>query len=131
MVRTLAWLAWLVPVFADELALKATTYEGCFDTSEPLEDHGPNEFQSSGACQKQCVLLGKPVMGMTKGTHCWCGDLMPATDSKVKDTKCSSFCVGYDKENCTSGTVLGFSNTADIFFRRRTKTMECLFDGRR
>ena len=115
--RALAWLAFLVPVLAEELALKASTYEGCFDSSEPLQDYGPNEFQSSGACQKQCVLLGKAVMGLTKGTNCWCGDLLPAADSKVNDTKCNSFCVGYDKENCKSGTILDLPNTVLIHFQ--------------
>lgn len=105
--KALSWLGLLVPVLAEELALKAFTYEGCFDSSDPLQDHGSQEFQSSGACQKQCVLLGKAVMGLAKGTNCWCGDLMPAADSKVSDSQCDSFCVGFDKENCTSGTTLG------------------------
>ena len=129
--RTLSWLSLLVPVLAEELALKALTYEGCFDSSDPLQDHGPDEFQSSGDCQKQCVELGKAVMGMTKGTNCWCGDLMPASDSKVNDAKCNSFCVGYDKENCMTGTVLGLLNIMLIIFRRRVETMERLFDRRR
>lgn len=129
--RTLSWLSLLLPVLAEELALKAFTYEGCFDSSDPLQDHGSNEFQSSGACQKQCVLLGKAVMGMTKGTNCWCGDLLPAADSKVNDAKCNSFCVGFDKENCTFGTIVGRPNTVLMLFRRRSQTMERLFDRSR
>ena len=95
-----------MPVLAEELALKAFTLEGCFDSSDPLKDYGPNDFQSSGACQEQCVRLGKAVMGLTKGTNCWCGDLIPAADSKVSDSKCNSFCVGFDKEMCRSGTIV-------------------------
>lgn len=105
--KALALISLLAPVLAADLALKTPTREGCFESSDPLEDHGSDLYQSSGACQKQCVELGKPVMGMTKGTNCWCGDFIPVADSKVSDSKCSSPCAGYDKENCTSGSIPG------------------------
>ena len=103
--KALALISLLAPVLAADLALKALSREGCFESSDPLEDHGDDLFQSSGHCQEQCVGLGKPVMGMTKGTNCWCGDFIPAADSKVSDSKCSSPCAGFDKENCTSATL--------------------------
>lgn len=129
--RALAWLSLVVPVFAEELFLKAFTFEGCFDSSDPLQDHGYNKFQSSGACQEQCVRLGKAVMAMSKGTNCWCGDRMPAADSKVDDSKCDKFCVGFDKEMCTYGTILGPPDNVLTLLRRRTKNMERIFDRRR
>jgi cell wall integrity and stress response component len=99
--KVLSFLSLFDIVLADEVALKAFTHQGCFESSEPLEDEGSQEFQSLGACQKQCVELGKAVMGLAKGSHCWCGDFVPAADSKVPDSKCSSPCVGYDIENCS------------------------------
>lgn len=129
--QALSWMSRSVPVLADQLALKAMTAEGCYATSDPLEDHGPNEFQSSGACQKQCVLLGKAVLGLTKGTNCWCGDQIPAAASKVEDSKCNAFCVGYDKENCMWGTFPGPPSTMLTLFRRRSKNMDRFFDRNR
>lgn len=101
----LSVMSLVVSVLTQDIALKTFTPQGCFDSSDPLEDHGPNEFQSTGACQKQCVLLGKAVMGLTKGTNCWCGDYIPTADAKVSDSQCSSPCVGYDIKTCTWGTI--------------------------
>ncbi|KAF2100122.1 hypothetical protein NA57DRAFT_65882 [Rhizodiscina lignyota] len=80
--------------------MEASTTVGCFATPTPLVDHGSYEFQSSGNCQKVCYELQQPVMGLTSGTNCSCGPLLPPKDSQVDDDKCSTGCAGYDKESC-------------------------------
>ena len=63
-------------------------------------DQGSWTYQSPGYCQKTCVELNKPVMGTTMGSNCWCGSLLPPSDTKVSDSKCNSPCNGYDKDMC-------------------------------
>lgn len=76
------------------------TDEGCFSSSAPLTDQGSATYQSSGYCQPICVDLGYSVMALTEGSNCWCGDMLPAADTKVGDDKCDTPCDGYNKENC-------------------------------
>ncbi|KAF2237435.1 hypothetical protein EV356DRAFT_511559 [Viridothelium virens] len=80
--------------------LRAIQYSGCFSSSYPLQNQGSYTFQSSGACQNECVAQGKPVMGLTSGTNCFCGDQLPPVDTKVADTDCNTPCAGYNKEFC-------------------------------
>ena len=80
--------------------LKPYTYQGCFSSSKPMTDQGSWTYQSPGYCQGLCVKLGKPVMGTTTGSNCFCGDQLPAANSKVSDSKCNTPCFGYDKDNC-------------------------------
>ncbi len=82
------------------LVLNPMTAQGCFSSSEPMQDQGSYMYQSSGYCQKQCAALGKPVMATTQGSNCWCGDLLPAANSKVADDQCDSPCNGFNKETC-------------------------------
>lgn len=89
--------------------MDALSTVGCFATPTPLVDHGSYIYQSSGNCQKICYQLDMPVMGMTSGTNCSCGELLPPENSKVDDDKCSTGCVGYNKESCTSANCLRFS----------------------
>lgn len=84
----------------DNAGLKATTYKGCFSSSDGFEDQGSYTYQSPGYCQKQCVGLNKPVMALTGGSHCWCGDLLPVTSSKTSDSQCSTPCQGYPADTC-------------------------------
>jgi len=84
------------------LVLNAITSEGCFSSSDPMQDQGSYMYQSSGYCQQTCVGLGKAVMGTTSGSNCWCGDELPAANSKVSDDKCNTPCNGYNKANCMS-----------------------------
>lgn len=81
--------------------LRAIQFSGCFSSSYPLQDMGSYTFQSSGACQNECGAQNKPVMGLTSGTNCFCGDQLPPSDSKVDDTDCNTPCAGYNKEFCT------------------------------
>ena len=65
-----------------------------------MQDMGTYTFQSSGACQTECVGRGKPVMGLTSGTDCWCGDQLPPVDTKVSDGECNTPCAGYATDHC-------------------------------
>lgn len=87
-------------VMAQTSGLKTMTYKGCFNSAGGMTDLGSFTFQAPGYCQQQCVDQNKPVMGTTKGSNCWCGDLLPDPDSKVPDSECSSSCDGYDKDYC-------------------------------
>ena len=73
---------------------------GCFSSSKPLKDQGSATFQTSGYCQPICADKNQAVMGLTEGSNCWCGDLLPAENTKVSDDKCDTPCNGYDQENC-------------------------------
>ncbi|KAF6219316.1 hypothetical protein HO133_005141 [Letharia lupina] len=65
-----------------------------------MTDLGSYMYQSPGYCQQQCVNQTKAVMGTTLGSNCWCGDLLPASSSKVSDSECSSKCYGYNLDTC-------------------------------
>ena len=84
--------------------LKTMKGQGCYSSSTPLKDQGTNIYQSSGACQKTCVegSTSYAVMAMTEGSNCFCGDMLPAEDTKVDDSKCDTPCDGYDQEMCKS-----------------------------
>lgn len=75
---------------------------GCYSSSEPLKDQGLYTFQSSGYCKDLCVKLSKPVMALSKGSNCYCGDYIPVASSKVSDSKCNTKCNGYPQETCES-----------------------------
>lgn len=87
------------PVLAQDHVYKPLTDKGCYSSSDPLKDQGPWDFQSSGYCQETCADAGYPVMG-TKGANCWCGDLLPASSSKVPDSKCDTACQGFPDNIC-------------------------------
>lgn len=94
--RGFSLLVVLAPVFALTL-----TPEGCFGSSDPLEDQGPWTFQSLGYCQNLCTDLKQAVMAM-KGQNCWCGDQIPALSTKVVDSKCNISCQGFPADICKS-----------------------------
>lgn len=86
-------------VYAD--ALTSMTYVGCFSSSQPLSDEGSYTYQTSGYCQPICVGQNQAVLGLTGGSDCWCGDLLPPTSSQVDDSNCNTPCNGYNQEMCT------------------------------
>jgi hypothetical protein len=81
--------------------LGTMSYVGCFSSSQPLTDQGPYEYQTQGYCQPICVKQGQAVLGLSKGSDCWCGDELPAASSKVDDSNCDSPCNGFDQDMCT------------------------------
>lgn len=92
-------------------ALNAMTDEGCYNTGEPLEDHGSYTFQTAGNCQPICVGLQKPVMALVNGSNCWCGDLLPPKAAKVDSSNCDTPCNGYNLANCGGNNFWAVSLT--------------------
>jgi len=82
-------------------ALSAMTYEGCFSSSSGLTDQGSYEYQTSGYCQGVCVNATQAVLGLSAGSNCWCGDVLPPASDKVSDSNCNTPCNGYGNDNCT------------------------------
>lgn len=74
---------------------------GCYSSSGDLTNAGTYEYQTSSHCQATCLGLSKPVLGLTQGGDCWCGDLLPAADTEVSLSECNVSCFGYS-EPCKS-----------------------------
>jgi len=81
-------------------APKAITTLGCYNAPDPLTSQGDYTFQTSGYCQGVCVQLNKPVMAITGGSTCYCGDELPALDTEVALSNCNSPCNGYSQQTC-------------------------------
>lgn len=90
----------LIPTPTVTLPAREMTEVGCFATGIPLQNYGPHEFQSTGNCQLICVMLDKPVMALTDGENCWCGDLKPPESAKEDDSQCDTPCIGDDTVLC-------------------------------
>jgi cell wall integrity and stress response component len=82
------------------VALKTMTNIGCFSSGGLLVDQGSYTYQTAGYCQCQCATLNKAVMATYKGSDCYCGDLLPPTDSVASNSSCNSPCQGYDTADC-------------------------------
>ncbi len=63
-------------------------------------DQGSYTFQTAGYCQCVCATLNKPVMATSKGSDCYCGDLLPAQDTIASNSSCNSPCNGYGTADC-------------------------------
>lgn len=81
-------------------APKSITTLGCYSHPDPLESQGDYTFQTSGYCQTVCVNMSMPVMAITGGSTCYCGDELPSLDSEVSEDKCNSPCNGFDQQTC-------------------------------
>lgn len=92
-------LAWLIAA-ADAQNFKTMTMVGCYSSSGNLVFQGSYQYQSTSYCQGQCVNMNKAVTATTKGSDCWCGDLLPSSDDKVDDSQCSTKCNGYGQFMC-------------------------------
>ena len=80
--------------------VKTMVTMGCFSSAGQLEDLGSYTFQSAGYCQCQCATQNKAVMATTKGSDCYCGDLLPPTDTAASNSSCNSPCNGYGQADC-------------------------------
>ena len=82
------------------VALKTMVDIGCFSSGGLLVDQGSYTYQTAGYCQCQCATLNKAVMATYKGSDCYCGDLLPPTDTVASNSSCNSPCQGYDTADC-------------------------------
>lgn len=95
-----------IPTPTKTVAAAAMHTIGCFETGVPLEDHGEGEFVTAGSCQQICLGLDKDVLGLSLGTHCWCGDEYPPKKSQVDNSTCDTTCSGDDRTICKSSLSL-------------------------
>ncbi|KAF2702650.1 hypothetical protein K504DRAFT_453037 [Pleomassaria siparia CBS 279.74] len=73
---------------------------GCFNSSNPLEDHGYYLSQTRGSCQLVCAYLNQPVMALSEGTNCWCGEKKPYKASQISNSSCNTPCKGFKTQDC-------------------------------
>jgi cell wall integrity and stress response component len=61
-------------------------------------------YQSYGHCQEQCIPKSgenpQAVMGLNKGSDCWCGSALPPESDKVDKENCNTGCTGFGTDNC-------------------------------
>lgn len=96
----------LTSLISPALALNPIVGKGCYSSSNGLQFQGTYMYQSQGYCQQQCVNQNKPVMGLTNGGDCWCGDLLPPQDTGTDDSKCSMPCLGFGQQPCMNSNNL-------------------------
>lgn len=83
---------------------------GCYSTTPGgLSSQGSFPYQSSAHCGNTCAALNMPVMALSNGNECSCGDLLPAASSKVDDSSCNVPCTGYPGDSCEYTTSHGCS----------------------
>lgn len=87
-------------------ALDLVTSKGCFTNSKGLQFQGSDQYMTQGLCQDNCAAQGKPVMGLTKGSDCYCGTLLPPKSAKTEDSSCSKVCNGFG-QSCGGDDAYG------------------------
>ena len=80
--------------------LHAMTDEGCYSLAGSLQDQGSYLYQTQGYCQTVCTKLNKPVGATTRGSNCFCGDLLPPQNGKTDNDSCNTPCNGYGFATC-------------------------------
>jgi cell wall integrity and stress response component len=90
-----------------------TTYVGCFSSVGELTKGDTFTYQSYGHCQETCIPQSgenpQAVMGLNRGSDCWCGSALPPESDKVSDAECNTPCTGFGKDNC------GGKNTFSVY----------------
>ncbi|RMZ74869.1 hypothetical protein DV737_g5655, partial [Chaetothyriales sp. CBS 132003] len=72
---------------------------------------GAYTFQTSGYCQDECSEY--PVMAITAGSTCYCGDELPSDSNKASSDNCDTPCQGYDTQTGLHGAKSETSSTTD------------------
>jgi cell wall integrity and stress response component len=90
-----------------------TTYVGCYSSAGKLTKGDTFTYQSYGHCQETCIPKSgenpQAVMGLNKGSDCWCGSALPPESDKVSDTECNTACTGFGQDDC------GGKNTFSVY----------------
>lgn len=73
---------------------------GCYSSAGTLTEFGDSVGQSSGYCRDNCTGLAQPVMAITGGVTCYCGNELPALDQEVNQDNCNVKCMGYGIDTC-------------------------------
>lgn len=72
----------------------------CYSNAGNLTENDTSTFQTDGLCQSTCAALALPVMAITGGSTCYCGEMIPPLDAQVASSNCDSPCGGYDQKTC-------------------------------
>ncbi|KAK5937740.1 Protein SLG1, partial [Knufia obscura] len=95
------------PAAASEIQSMTRTFEfgplstlGCFSAYEPLTEDHTDTHQSLESCQSACGNEHYPIMALTAGSVCYCGNTSPAPDKLVGDNKCDAPCNGKKEQTC-------------------------------
>ncbi|KAH8701881.1 hypothetical protein BGW36DRAFT_289718 [Talaromyces proteolyticus] len=70
----------------------------CYSQVPNFKNNGTFQWQSNGHCQGVCVDMGSPVMALTGGNTCLCGDELPPNATKTSG--CDLTCNGYPPDGC-------------------------------
>lgn len=73
-------------------------FVGCYSSSDGLGSATSYEFQSSGWCTNKCS--DSAAFGLTGGSDCLCGNLIPPSSDKVDTSKCDTNCDGWPEDKC-------------------------------
>ena len=90
---------------------KPLVYQGCYSSAGEMTNVGSYLYQTPNYCQEECVKINKPVLGTTKGSDCYCGDLLPAASDKISDSECSTKCNGFGQQTCGGDDAWGVQLT--------------------
>lgn len=77
---------------------------GCYSSQGPMEKADTFDFQSIGHCRNLCLGKGKPLLGLTKGSDCYCSDKIPSDGAKTSQDDCDLPCDGYPQNICKYST---------------------------
>jgi cell wall integrity and stress response component len=87
-----------------DVQYNTTTYIGCYSSAGDLSKSDSFTYQSYGHCQEKCIPKSgenpQAVMGLNKGSDCWCGGALPPEGDKVDDTECNTGCTGFGTDMC-------------------------------
>jgi len=107
----------LLLLYASEVTANCTVHlntpipKGCFSSPGQLVDQGSYTYQSDGYCQCLCATANKLVYAMTKGTNCFCGDLLPPANAVATNSSCNAPCDGYPPNMCGGNSFFTVSLT--------------------
>ncbi|KAK5094750.1 Protein SLG1 [Lithohypha guttulata] len=73
---------------------------GCYSAPDPLAQDNTDHHQTLESCQSACGNEVWPVMALTDGFTCYCGDTTPTADKRVEDSNCNEPCHGDKQQTC-------------------------------
>lgn len=96
-----------------QVQYNTTTYMGCYSSAGTLTKSDSFTYQSYGHCQEQCIPKSgenaQAVMGLNRGSDCWCGSTLPPESDKVDEEQCNTGCTGFGTDDC------GGRNTFSVY----------------
>ncbi|KAH8661448.1 hypothetical protein BGZ60DRAFT_471425 [Tricladium varicosporioides] len=89
---------------------------GCYSSVPGFNFSATIQYNTDGSCRTSCKPGLYGVMATTKGSDCWCGNVVPMPSLKTDNSSCSTPCTGFGDFTCggpDAWTVYltGFSNS--------------------